>query len=243
MLILIADDERPARSELKHILLDLLPDCTLVEANSGSEAIDRISEETFDLLFLDIDLGDMTGTSLAVVARRLQPDTPIVFATAYQDHAIKAFELGVCDYILKPFDPKRIEKTLQRLHELPKEQLTTKEAIPLAHYEKLSVNCDKKIVLVPLKEILYIETDGRGCLVHTLTHTYTDANNIGTLEKKLEAYAFFRIHKSYLINLEHIKEIFPWQKNGFALTMEGKEKNILPIGRNQLKILRTLLDF
>ncbi|MFQ9703665.1 MAG: LytR/AlgR family response regulator transcription factor [Enterocloster clostridioformis] len=105
MKIAVIDDERPARKELVHQIMEAMPDSQIEEADSGASAIELISRRTFDLLFVDISLGDMEGTTLAAAARRILPDAQIVFATAYSRYGVKAFELGVNNYILKPFDP------------------------------------------------------------------------------------------------------------------------------------------
>ena len=95
MKIAVIDDERPARKELVHQIMEAMPDSQIEEADSGASAIELISRRTFDLLFVDISLGDMEGTTLAAAARRILPDAQIVFATAYSQYGVKAFELGV----------------------------------------------------------------------------------------------------------------------------------------------------
>ena len=114
MKIAVIDDERPARKELVHQIMDAMPDSQIEEADSGASAIELISGRTFDLLFVDISLGDMDGTTLAAAARRILPDAQIVFATAYSQYGVKAFELGVNNYILKPFDPDRVRRVLEK---------------------------------------------------------------------------------------------------------------------------------
>lgn len=108
MKIAVIDDERPARRELIHQILEVLPGSQIGEADSGASALELISSGDFDLLFIDINLNDMEGTTLAAAARRMMPRAQIVFATAYSQYAVKAFELGVNNYILKPFDPERV---------------------------------------------------------------------------------------------------------------------------------------
>lgn len=114
MKIAVIDDERPARKELVHQIMEAMPDSQIEEADSGASAIELISRRTFDLLFVDISLGDMEGTTLAAAARRILPDAQIVFATAYSQYGVKAFELGVNNYILKPFDPDRVRRVLEK---------------------------------------------------------------------------------------------------------------------------------
>ena len=130
MKIAVIDDERPARKELVHQIMDAMPDSQIEEADSGASAIELISGRTFDLLFVDISLGDMDGTTLAAAARRILPDAQIVFATAYSQYGVKAFELGVNNYILKPFDPDRVRRVLEKCQkDLQKNQALTASAV------------------------------------------------------------------------------------------------------------------
>ena len=115
MKIAVIDDERPARSELKHQLLNLLPDAEIEEGDSGAAALQLAGEYKFDLFFLDINLGDINGTVLVNALKNMQPEMKIVFVTAYSEYAIQAFELGVEDYVMKPFSPKRLKMVLDRL--------------------------------------------------------------------------------------------------------------------------------
>ena len=130
MKIAVIDDERPARKELVHQIMDAMPGSQIEEADSGASAIELISRRTFDLLFVDISLGDMDGTTLAAAARRILPDAQIVFATAYSQYGVKAFELGVNNYILKPFDPDRVRRVLEKCQkDLQKNQALTASAV------------------------------------------------------------------------------------------------------------------
>lgn len=232
MKYLLTDDERPARSELRQILAELRPEAEFREASSGEEAIEMMGSDVFDALFLDMDLGDMLGTTVAAAARKLQPGIPIVFATAYSDYAVKAFEMGVMDYILKPFDPARIAKAVQRLG-------GSREQPVSPGLNKLPVSRDKKILLLPVEEVIYIETRERGSQVHADSGVYEDSAPIGSFERRLAGRSFFRIHKSYLVNLDRVKAVFPWH-GGYGMTMEGGEEVVLPIGRSQFRVLKPL---
>ena len=105
MKIAVIDDERSARNELIYQILHTMPESEISEADSGSSALALMSENDFDILFVDIGLNDMEGTTLAAAARKLLPAAQIVFATAYSQYGVRAFELGVNNYLLKPFDP------------------------------------------------------------------------------------------------------------------------------------------
>ena len=232
MNILIADDERPARSELRHILEEVLDHPSVVEADCGEAAVEAMGQVRFDALFLDINLGDMRGTAVASAARQLQPGVPVIFATAYCEHAVRAFELGASDYVLKPFDLERIRLTINRLSD------RQGQTVPVREVDKLAINIEKKIVLLPISDVGYIETHGRGCRLHTRSGVYEDAASIGSFEQRLSSKGFFRIHKSYLVNLNLIDTLFFFFFSSFALTLTGFGQEVLPIARGQLKALR-----
>lgn len=235
MKIAVIDDERPARRELIHQILEVLPGSQIGEADSGASALELISSGDFDLLFIDINLNDMEGTTLAAAARRMMPRAQIVFATAYSQYAVKAFELGVNNYILKPFDPERVRRVLEKCR---KDLESSSPAQPAG---RLAISSDRKIVLLDISRIVYVETCGRSCLIHTTEGDYTENQLLGEYEKRLSPQGFFRIHKSYLVNLNYISEMFPWANNSLAMKMQGFEKNILPVSREKVKNLRQLL--
>lgn len=254
MKILVIDDERPARKELIHQILDLYPESQIQEADSGFEALECIRGQTFDLMFVDINLNDMEGTELAGEAKRILPYAQIVFATAYSQYAVKAFELEVDNYILKPFDPERLKRVLEKCHrdyttllEAKGRQLQTTakaqgEASPEAFSSnRLAINVSRTFILLDIEQIVYIETAGRSCIIHTTSRDYRENQLLGEYEKRLSSKGFFRIHKSYLVNLNYIAEMFPWANNSLALKLQGFETAILPIGREKVKHLRQLL--
>ena len=105
----------------------------------------------------------------------------------------------------------------------------------------MPVNMTKTIVLVDIDKIVYLETSGRSCIIHTTEQDYTENLLLGEYEKRLTPYGFCRIHKSFLVNLKYIAEMFPWANNSLALKMQGFEQNILPISREKLKLLRQLI--
>lgn len=236
MKIAVIDDERPARCELVFQITSLMPNAQIREASSGNEALSIISSETFDLLFIDINLNDMEGTTLAAAARRMMPEAHIVFATAYSQYAVKAFELGVDNYLLKPFEPERLKRVLEKC----RSQLSSRDTSPVP-LKRLAVNTQRKIVFVDVDQIVYIETSGRSCILHTTGGDLQENTLLGEYEKRLPDSRFYRTHKSYLINLDYISELFPWANNSLAVKMQGYEQHILPVGREKSKLLRQLL--
>lgn len=270
MRIAVIDDERPARSELKHQLMEFLPEAVVEEGESGAQALEMAGEDKFDIFFLDINLGDINGTVLVNALRNMQPEAKIVFVTAYSEYAVKAFELGVEDYIMKPYDRRRIEKMLKKCGAIGSlysvavgtasiDGMTGAASAEQAEdtvrnvsgylqrnearskLKKIAINTAGRTIFVETEKIIFIETYNRGCLIHTEKEEYFEGKSIGDFEKKLGDMGFFRCQKSYLVNLEKIKEMFLWKNNSFAIKMEGYENHILPVGREKIKTLRRLL--
>ena len=237
MRVAIIDDERPARSELKYQLLELMPDVEIMEGDSGAAALELAGENDFDIFFLDIELEDIKGTALVKALKTMQPKMKIVFVTAYSEYAVQAFELSVEDYLMKPYNKRRLEKALKKClkDEEPKPSEVTRK--------KMSFNCNGKTIFEEIEKVVYIETYNRGCMIHTENDEFYESKSLGEYEKQLTGMRFFRIHKSYLVNLDKIREVFPWGYNSFSLKMKGYEKNILPISREKMKVLRKLLEY
>ena len=242
MRIVIVDDERPARSELGHQLQELLPDVEIVEGDSGAAALKIAGDGKYDLFFLDINLGDISGTVLVNAIRNMQPQAKIVFVTAYSEYAVEALELGVEDYLMKPFDQKRIQKVLDKCKVGESEQLEAAEKFPgqgkTAAIRRLAINSEGRTIIVNIEDIVYIETHNRGCRICTTEGEYCENKTIGEYEKRLDPEQFFRIHKSIIINLDKVREVFPWGNNSFSLRMKGYENQILPIARDKTKMLK-----
>ena len=235
MKIAVIDDEKYSREELIYQIRQILPDAQIWEACSGVKAMELLEQERFDLLFIDVRLGDMLGTTVASLARKLMPQAKIVFATAYSEYAVKAFELEVDNYILKPFDPRRVRQVLESCTAAP----PAPDAAPVP---KVAVTVNRHTTLLDVENVVYIETDssGRHCIIHTSGGTYSSTHTLSEYDAKLSPYGFFRIHKTCLVQLRLIQDIFPWSSNGFALHMQGFSQ-VLPISRDRIKPLRQKL--
>ncbi|MCQ2508808.1 MAG: LytTR family DNA-binding domain-containing protein [Dorea sp.] len=244
MRVAVIDDERPARSELKHQIRAVYPDIEIIEGDCGADALDLAAEYTFDLIFLDVDLGDINGTMLVKALRKMQEDVKIVFVTAYTEYAVKAFELEVQDYVMKPFKQDRIQKILNKYlgEKVAASEEEEADFQTLDKRKRISINADGKTIFEDVSKILYIETFNRGCRIVAKKDEYQDSRSIGELEKKLQNCGFFRIHKSYLVNIAEIHEVFPWGNNTFGLRVTGDHKEVLSISRERMKMLRQILD-
>lgn len=241
MRIAVIDDEKYSRVALVRQIERFLPQAEVAEAASGAQAVELLEKRSFDVLFIDIHLGDMEGTVIASLARRLMPQAKIIFATAFSEYAVRAFELRADDYILKPFDPDRIRTALERCTESMPASVPAPAPAPL---HRIAVSSNRSTMLLDTDEITYVETDGvgRGCVLHTLSgKTYGDGTSLGEYEAKLTGQGFYRIHKTCLVHLKYVESIFPWSSNGFALHVRG-EATVLPISRDRVRELRRLLD-
>lgn len=235
MKIAVVDDERPARSELSFLITDILPEAEILEATSGAAALELfLSTPDISVAFLDINLNDMDGTTLAAAMQKILPDVPIVFATAYSEYAVRAFELNAADYILKPIEPDRLRAVLKKCMAA----LNTIPSVSDPMESKIAISFNRKVIFTDTKDIIYIETSGRGCMIYTRTGSYAENVLIGDYEKRLTHLGFFRIHKSYLVNLAFVSEVFPWANNGLALKLSGCGSEVFPIGREKTKTFR-----
>ncbi|MBK5247034.1 MAG: response regulator transcription factor [Peptostreptococcaceae bacterium] len=235
MKIIVIDDERPARSELIHLLKEIVPNASISEADNGATALELISKNVYDTVFIDINLGDINGTSLALAVQQILPKANIIFATAFSEYAVKAFEIGVSNYILKPFSKDQLNKIIAKCQL----ELTDPQTAPVL--SKMPINCNRRVVMVDIDKIVFIETDNRGCMVHTQEGDFRENLPIGEYERKLSLHRFYRIHKCFIVNLDQIHEIIPWHNNCVALKMFGYEEKVIPVARNNTKELKQSL--
>ena len=239
MRIAIIDDEKPARSELSFLIKEVIPDAIITEFSCGEEVLEVIVKENYDLFCIDINLGDISGTTLATMVRKISPNAEIVFATAYNNYAEKAFEVDAMYYLLKPFSEIKVKQMIERYKvKQSKNPGDNNEKL----FTKIPLCIDKKFIMVDIEDIIYIESENRGCLIHTKNESYKDNNTLNFFEERLEDKWFFRIHKSFLINLKYIVEIHPWFNNAYCIKMKGFKDVFLPVSRNQIKDLKRILQ-
>lgn len=248
MRILIVDDELPARSELRYMLTDLDPDATFFEAADGEAGLKIIEQETIDLLFLDIHMPGLDGLGVATTIME-KPEPPlVVFATAYDEHALKAFELATMDYIVKPFDERRLERTLNRARAILQERqsLLARQTITRDFLQNTSPltrlwaqKSSKDWLLIDYSKILFVEANSGKVFIQTegndrfiVHHTLKD------LEIRLAPHQFLRVQKAYLVNLEHVVEVAPLFSGTYVIQMDDHAGTKVPMARsfvNQFK--------
>jgi two-component system, LytTR family, response regulator LytT len=236
--VFIVDDEQPAREELAFMLGELSGIELIGEASSGMEAVKKAKELKPDLMFLDIQLPDLTGLQVAELVNELDFPIQIVFLTAYDHFAIEAFKLRAFHYLLKPYDSEDLIEVFETYSDLVKDnQLKTGQT-----KNKLAIETENGITYLSPKEIYFIEKQGREVIIHTKTEKMTALFTLSELFEKLERFSFFRTHKSYLVNLEHIKELRSWFSGTYNLIMNNQEQSEVPVSRNYVKDLRDKVE-
>ena len=249
---LIVDDEKPARDELS-FLLKSFPDVTVVgQGKNGLEAVTLIKDRNPDLVFLDVKMPGLDG--FGVIQKLMDRKTRlphIVFATAYDQYAVQAFEVNAVDYILKPFDKARVARAIGRARRVqgveasPAERLETlvsqmsaRSGTPV----KLLVKSQGRLFLVDAEDMVCASiADGT---ITIATRDFEGASNFRTIEElaeSLDSDRFWRAHRSHLVNINHIKEVLPWFKSSYMLKMADKRASEVPVSRAQTKRLRELL--
>lgn len=240
----IVDDEHLARDELKYLLGRSKEVEIIGEADCIADAEMEIAALKPDIVFVDIELAEDNGLSLAKQLQTLDPSPIIVFATAYDEYALQAFELNALDYVLKPFDEARIQKTLEKIKQLQnrgEKELSTHHYRKNDRNEKIPLLVEDRIILLNYDEILYIESYEKKCLVRTFAQEYKVNDTLVEMEKKLHETPFLRVHRSYLVNLDHITEIDPWFNSTYNLIMKDNSK--VPVSRTYVKELKKILGF
>jgi two-component system response regulator LytT len=291
---LIIDDEPLARQELQY-LLDRAGDvAVLAQGTNGIEAVDLIRTHKPDVVFLDVRMPGLDG--FAVLKKVLALDRKmkmpqVVFATAFDQYAVKAFEVNAVDYLLKPFDSKRVLKTLEKVRERVADgegaAEVTDEMVPtasvvsrvsgaeakldallrmveeqaamasgmasvvapagassaLARSGKVVVRAQNRLLLVDQKDLCFATIeDGR---ISVVTKALEGDSNCRTLEEltdQLDAEQFWRVHRSFVVNIQHIREVVPWFKSSYQLRMDDRKQTEVPVSRSQTKRLRELFN-
>ncbi|MFJ5769168.1 LytR/AlgR family response regulator transcription factor [Psychrobacillus sp. NPDC093180] len=240
----IVEDEPLARDELKYLLMESKQIEIVGEAGSLVDAVKHISRQKPDLVFLDIDLDGDNGLDLAKQLLMLNPTPAIVFATAYDEYALQAFELNAIDYILKPFDEDRIRQTLEKIIQIAKigtQKITITPSLKKASTDKIAVLVDERIVLLENDSIIYLESFEGKCKIKTMTDEYLVSDSLVVIEKKLQHPQFMRVHRSFIVNLDHIVEIHPWFNSTYNLVLKDKSK--VPVSRTYIKEFKMHVGF
>ncbi|MGA2048769.1 MAG: response regulator [Terracidiphilus sp.] len=278
---LIIDDEQLARDELKYLLDSVGGVDVIAQGTNGIEAVELIEEHRPDLVFLDVQMPGLDG--FAVIQRLMdlnrrrtsagqeaEPLPQIVFATAYDQYAVRAFDVNAVDYLLKPFDKNRVQQAVDRvrgrmpadgngngggvrpgadspiesqldalLRLLNRPQGASRSPQPA----KLIVQAQSRLLLIDQAEICYAAIDEG--VIRVATQNFEGHSKCRTLEELLELLdpaVFWRAHRGFVVNINHIREVVPWFKSSYQLRMNDKKQTEIPVSRAQTKRLRELFN-
>lgn len=243
----IVDDEPLARDELTYLLRQSKRIEVVGEAESVEETIEQIQHKQIDVLFIDIQLSNESGLDLAGKLLGMKHCPMVVFATAYDEYALKAFELNAVDYILKPYEEERVLKTIEKLERLTESQSKNEKIIQkrpprfAEGAEKLAITFEEKIVLLNVSDIFYVGTIDGKTVVVTKKQNYQISEPLITIEKKIQNPSFIRVHRAFLVNINAIVEIEPWFNSTYNLMMPDGSK--VPVSRTFTKELKQILGF
>ncbi|MEO6909333.1 MAG: LytTR family DNA-binding domain-containing protein [Edaphobacter sp.] len=256
---IIIDDEPLAQQELQYLLERVGGVEILAQGTNGIEAVNLIDTHRPDVVFLDVQMPGLDGFAVLkkLLARKV-PLPQVVFATAFNQYAVRAFEVNAVDYLLKPFDQKRVaqtvEKALARLAAPAESSSDAKLDALLRLMEeqsqgaksnsgKVIVRAQNRLLLVNHREICFASIEDGTITV--VTPTVEGQSNCRTLEElmdQLDPEAFWRAHRSYVVNIQHIREVVPWFKSSYQLRMDDPRKTEIPVSRAQTKRLRELFN-
>ena len=252
----IVDDEQLARDELAYLLRNLGDINVIAQGKNGLEAINLVREHNPDIVFLDVQMPGLDG--FGVIKKLLDRKVPlpkIVFATAFDQYAVKAFEVNAVDYILKPFDRKRVAQSIEKARAKIEAGGGSEEKFGALvrmlesqkpQTAKILIKAGGRLFLTDAKDICYATIEDGVITVATSGHSGMEGHsNCRTLEElfdNLDPNMFWRAHRSFLVNINHIREVVPWFKSSYQLRMDDKKQTEIPVSRAQTRRLRELFN-
>ncbi|MCM3739472.1 LytTR family DNA-binding domain-containing protein [Oceanobacillus luteolus] len=236
---MIAEDEAMARKELMYLLQDEEDILLSPHAESGEELIEQYRLHKPDVIFLDVEMPGMSGVEAAKAITEMKEESPLfIFTTAYDEYAMDAFDIEAIDYLLKPYEEANFKRAISRLrkaisskgskHAVNEQQPAT---------DKLLIDDGERMVVLSPDSIYYAVPHKKQLEIHTEDKVILSKMTLQDLEDKLKNHSFFRTHRSYLVNLNHILEITPWFNGTSNVTLKDKDQTKIPVSRAASKIL------
>ena len=250
----IVDDEQLARDELAFLLKNIGDVDVVAQGKNGLEAVNLIREHNPDLVFLDVQMPGLDG--FGVIKKLLDKKLPlpkIVFSTAFDQYAVRAFEVNAVDYLLKPFDRKRVAQSVEKARATMEPNNSSSDKLDTLvrmlesqkpQASRILLKSGSRLILVSQRDICYASIeDGIITVVTGGLNGMEGQSNCRTLEELLDSLdpnLFWRAHRSFLVNVNRIKEVVPWFKSSYQLRMDDKKHTEVPVSRAQTKRLREL---
>jgi DNA-binding LytR/AlgR family response regulator len=256
---LIVDDEAPARAELRYLLEEIGSVQVVGEATNGEEALLLLRSLDYDLVLLDVRMPGGSGLEVAAALRDLPRRPQVVFTTAYPDHAVDAFDLAAADYLVKPFDADRLRRALDRAlahaeassgeaasaspasaggsDEAPANALSSPDVEPLV---RIPVTKDGRTVLVDGAAVVYASAARGYSYLKLADERLLVTFSLNELERRLRGH-YFRTHRSYLVNLDHVRELVPDFQGSLVLVMDDRQRSRVEVSRRHARELRRRL--
>ncbi len=247
MTTVLVDDEQLACDELAYLLRDFPEVEVVATGRNGLEAVQLIQKAEPDLVFMDVHMPGQDGMGVVRELRESGMALPhFIFVTAYEQYAVEAFRLEAMDYLLKPLDKTRLGETIDRARRAVQEKqksVTPESSAPLApHRTKLLIRNANRNFIVDAQDVIYATIDnGLITLVAANVEGHSNYRTIEDLQANLDKETFWRVHRSYLVNIHKIKEVVPWFKSSYQLRMDDKKHTEIPVSRVQTRRLRELL--
>jgi two-component system response regulator LytT len=247
--VVIIDDEGPARRDLRRILGSFEDVEVVGEAADGPDAVKIIKRLEPDLVLLDIQMPGLDGFQVLARLTDMENLPAVVFVTAYDQYAIKAFEVHAVDYVLKPVEEKRLAEAVERSRSIrggaePGPNLRALLTAIGAPEKRLAVRQGEGLVMVDVRDILYATIESGGVrVVSRGLEGVVNFRSLDELERELGGRRFMRVHKSYLANIDRIYEITPWFSGSYKIRMDGKGGPVIPLSRAQARELRKIIKW
>jgi two-component system LytT family response regulator len=242
---IVIDDEKLARDLIKNYLADFPNIEVLTECSDGFEGIKAIQTHKPDLVFLDVQMPKITGFELL----ELMEEPPIIiFSTAYNEYALKAFEMNAVDYLLKPYSKDRFKKAIEKAEEKLQSKSSDQTAIkelsatpPEESLERIVVKTGSKIKVIPIETVLYLEAQDDYVMLYTSEGKFLKQQTMKFFEQSLPPNQFIRIHRSYIVNVEQMVQMENYEKDTYRVVLKNTAK--LPVSRSGYGLLKKILKF
>ena len=241
---IVIDDERLAREELKSMLSEFNEIEISDEARNGEEGIDNIKDQQPDLIFLDVSMPGMTGFDML---KKLDYIPHVIFVTAYDEFALKAFEVNALDYVLKPIDPVRLSEAIEKLRQKEETEFESenekisREEKKLDTTDRIFIKDGEKCYFVKLEKVRMLESDGNYVKIHFGKNRPLVLRSLNSFEEKLDTGSFFRANRKFIINLDWIENVENWFNGGLQVELKSGDK--VEISRRQAIRFKEMFSF